>query len=289
MNIVYKLIFNRRRENNQMPYFYIGSKSNCSVVDGKIIDKFGKEYYGSSTWKNYEDIVSSDDVSIVILDEVDGNYDSLMLCEREHQLNNDVVASPEYFNKSLCQANTYSNPEYATYKHRETNKTVRLPRTHPSVLNGDYVGVTYGNKQCEETKKKKSIAMSGEKNPFYGKKHDPEIIEIIKQKNTGKKHSEETLKKMSETRKGVPKSPEHRSKIGRPGLVTLKNVNTGECVRISKEDSLKYDKNEWINSYAYKMRFSEVREVVCNVCGKKGKDNSSFKRWHNEKCRGIKK
>ena len=289
MDIVYKLIFNKRKEKNEMPYFYIGSKSNCHVTDGKIIDKFGKEYYGSSAWENYENIVGDDDVSVVILEEVDGDYNSLLSCEREQQIKNDVVASTEYFNKSFCQVNTYSNPNYATYKHIKTNKIVRLPRIHPSVLCGDYVGVTYGSKQSEEIKKKKSIAMSGDKNPFYGKKHTPEIMKIIKNKNIGKKLSKETRQKMSEKRKGVPKSSEHRSKIGRPGLIMLKNVNTGQCVRVTKEDSLVYDKTEWLNPYAYKIKYSNTEDVICNVCDKKGKNNSSFKRWHNENCKGLKK
>jgi hypothetical protein len=289
MNIVYKLILNKRMAKNEMPYFYIGSKSNCCVVEGKIIDKFGKEYYGSSSWDDYKDIVDDDDVSVIILEEVDGDYDSLLLCEREQQIKNDVVASPEYFNKSFCQVNTYSNPNYATYKHIKTNKIVRLPRDHPSVLCGDYVGVTYGYKQSEEIKKKKSIAMSGDKNPFYGKKHTPETMEIIKNKNIGKKLSKETCQKMSEKRKGVSKTPEHRSKIGRPGLIMLKNVNTGQCVRVTKEESLMYDKTEWLNLYAYKMKHSVIEDVICNVCGKKGKNNSSFKRWHNENCKGLKK
>jgi len=40
-----------------------------------------------------------------------------------------------------------------------------------------------------------SEANTGEKNPFYGKKH-----------------TEETRKKMSEAQKGVPKSEEHKKK-----------------------------------------------------------------------------
>ena len=50
--------------------------------------------------------------------------------------------------------------------------------------------------------------------------------------------SEETKKKMSDTRKGVSKSEEHKKKIGRKGLVTLKNINTEECVRIPKEENV---------------------------------------------------
>lgn len=36
------------------------------------------------------------------------------------------------------------------------------------------------------------------------------------------------------------------------------------------------------------MKFTDVPDVVCYVCGKKGKDNNTFKRWHNNNCRGLK-
>lgn len=51
----------------------------------------------------------------------------------------------------------------------------------------------------EETKEKLRQRMLGEKNPFYGKTHIPEIIERIKNKNKGKKKP--------------PRSLEHRMKI----------------------------------------------------------------------------
>ena len=38
MNIVYKITFLDRKENNEPPYYYIGSKSNCVFVDGQILD-----------------------------------------------------------------------------------------------------------------------------------------------------------------------------------------------------------------------------------------------------------
>lgn len=145
----------------------------------------------------------------------------------------------------------------------------------------------------EYAKRHKSKILSensfGENNNFYGKKHTEESRRKMSEKLTGKKHSEETRRKMSIKRRGVPKSIEHKSKIGRIGMVSLKNIHTGESVRILKSEYSKYDKDVWINSYSYKMRFTDIPDMICCVCGKVGKDNSSFKRWHNDNCKELKK
>lgn len=38
-NVVYKLSFTNRIKDLEPPYYYVGSKSNCRFVDGKILDK----------------------------------------------------------------------------------------------------------------------------------------------------------------------------------------------------------------------------------------------------------
>lgn len=76
----------------------------------------------------------------------------------------------------------------------------------------------------DETKYKISKSMIGkyvgDKNPFFGKKHSKETIEIIKEKRQNQKFSEETRLKMSinkkgktSGRKGKINSDEHRKKI----------------------------------------------------------------------------
>ncbi len=49
---------------------------------------------------------------------------------------------------------------------------------------------------------------------------------------------------------GVPKTKEHREKIGRKGLIMLKSNITGNCIRITKEDKHLYDATEWMNPFA---------------------------------------
>ena len=54
-----------------------------------------------------------------------------------------------------------------------------------------------------------------------------------------------------------------------------------------KEDISKYDQSIWINPYTYRCLTNNI-EIKCKVCGKIGRDNSTFKRWHFNNCRGIK-
>jgi hypothetical protein len=81
----------------------------------------------------------------------------------------------------------------------------------------------YGKKHSAESRKKMSDASSGEKNYFYGKSlsedHKKKISESKKgEKNPfyGKSHSDETRKKMSESQRGKKKPPrteEHRRNL----------------------------------------------------------------------------
>lgn len=79
-----------------------------------------------------------------------------------------------------------------------------------------------GKKLKEETKQKISQALRGEKNPFYGKTHSPEVIQKIIAANVGKTFvtSEETKEKIRQTKigdknpmYGKPITEEHRQKL----------------------------------------------------------------------------
>ena len=58
------------------------------------------------------------------------------------------------------------------------------------------------HKRNLDPKERLKHSMLGEKNPFYGKKHSKESIEIMRQKKIGKEVSEETRKKLSISGKG---------------------------------------------------------------------------------------
>lgn len=261
-NIVYKITFVNRISNGVMPYYYVGSKSNCEFVDGLIYDKCGKPYYGSSTYKGYHDIVSSSEIEVEIIFESD-DYNDVLMFERDYHIENDVVSSPKYFNLAIATINNFTDPNYSTYKHITENKVVRLPIDHPMVISGIYVGVTKGNVLSDEHKDK--IGMKGDKNPFYGRKHSDESKAKISAKNSGRIASDETRMKMSESRKGVLKTEEHKQKIGRKNMIMLKSLVSGECIRIDRSDVINYDLNIWVTPYKYKS--------ITNPDSTKGKTN----------------
>jgi hypothetical protein len=78
----------------------------------------------------------------------------------------------------------------------------------------------------ESSRIRKSKIMSGENNPFYGKKHSDEVIAKIKQANTGRNMiiTEEHAKKISESKKGKPLSKKCRERC--------KEINTGNTYRL---------------------------------------------------------
>jgi len=246
MNIVYRIIFNKRKKSNIMPFMYIGSKSNASIVNGIIYDKNGNPYYGSSCYENYLKIVEEDDISVEVLEKFDEYVDALNY-ESSIQKKLDVVADPAYFNLGISTVNNFSDPRYATYKHVITEKTVRLPRDHPAVERGEYVGVSKGASLTEEQRKK--IGRSGEKNPFYGKKHSEESRKKMSEAALGREVSDDRKEWFIENVAKEKKTKEHRKKIGRKNLIMLKNKETGECIRIHREDTINYDLDLWINPY----------------------------------------
>lgn len=120
--------------------------------------------------------------------------------------------------------------------------------------------------------------MVGEGNHFYGHKHSEESLQKMRDKKIGKKLSPETKLKMSIARKGIPKSEDHKIKIGRKGLVMLKNFSTGESIRISKEESINFDPTIWKNPS------TQQEKISCIHCGVKS-NGGNIKRWHNENCK----
>jgi hypothetical protein len=108
-------------------------------------------------------------------------------------------------------------------------------------------GRPVGTKDSDETRKKKSLARIGEKNPNWGKHRSEEVkqkirnallgrkmpeelkrkisetskkiwnkpdkLEFIQNLNIGRKHSEETKRKVSESKKGKPRSDELKEKL----------------------------------------------------------------------------
>lgn len=124
------------------------------------------------------------------------------------------------------------------------------------------------------------ITMKGSGNNFYGKKHSEDSKRKIGEKNSGRVKSKEEIENWIAKVSSKPKSPEHRAKIGRKGFIMLKNITTGESIRIKKEDKHMYDSSIWKNPFS--CTTSPV--LTCPRCGKVGKGKANMTRWHFENC-----
>lgn len=276
--IVYLIEFTNRRLQNIRPYYYIGSKSNCFFDGNNILDRKGNPYYGSSKAYGYKEAIASDNIRVHILGTYD-THDECISSERDFHIHNDVVADTRFWNLSNATENTYSNPDYATYRNIITGKTVRLHRNHPLVVNREYVGVTAGyacyTNGIDDTYCRINSAPPGwvrgrskTENFKRGDSHymraapityDEVMKRINKRKSNmienpekyepGKKRQREIA---SLTHKGVPKSIESNIKrsISSKDYVVLKNMHTGECIRVKRSKLQELDMSIWKNPYS---------------------------------------
>jgi hypothetical protein len=255
MYIVYKLTFKTRESTNTLPCYYIGSKSNCKVINGVIINEDGSEYWSSSKSSSFAESLSKELPEVEILYEGTSAKD---VNQEENRLQRLVNAdtSPYYFNQFVAPVNNFTWDNYGSFKHIDyPEKCCRLPLDHPLVLNRTYVGVTYGVRLTEEEKFKRygDDFMIGEKNPFFGRTHSDETKKVLSEKRMGKDYrSSDQIDEWVANIAKKPKSAEHRSKIGRKGYIMLKSAITGETIRVLKEESVNYNPEEWKNPAAFK-------------------------------------
>lgn len=273
---------------SELPKYYIGSKSNCTINEGNIYDSKNNIYLGSAKDKTLKRLINEGiQYRIHVLGTFE-TYEQAITSEKQAHILNDVVASPAFFNLAIATENTFANPNYGTFKNVETGKIARLELTHPAVISGLWVGVTKGYKQSEETKKKK--AKYGEQNHFFGKKHTDKTKTTIGEKNTtiweNKSKDEKDLaaKRTSVRFKGIPKSDSHRKKIGRTDMIMLKNIETGEAIRINKTEKENYSSEQWVNPTTYSKITNTLKKDSCPHCGLISGINH-LKRWHGNNCK----
>lgn len=282
MNIVYLITFDNRKQRNELPYYYIGSKSNCKIVDGEIRNiKNNRVYRGSSSCKLYNQLMRDKEPYSVKLLKMCDDYKDLIESERSIQLVNKVVESSMYFNKAYAVVSNYSDSMYATYKHCVTEKVVRLKRDDELVLNRTFVGVTYGIPITNS----KSRGRSGIENGFYGKKHTAEVRQHLSELRKGVKLSDEVRHKMSESKKGVKKTESHKRKIGEKskGYIMLKNITNNTSIKIKKEDIDQYDLTVWKNPASN--HFLVKTDFVCEYCKSVTASKGNYTRWHGQNCK----
>jgi hypothetical protein len=120
--------------------------------------------------------------------------------------------------------------------------------------------------------------MKGKGNHFYGKKHTDETKRKIGEANKGESRSPEQVAAWVENVAKKPKTKDHRKKIGRKGLVMIKNIHTNEVFRIPAAEAATYDKDVWKNPAVHQKRIKCVHCGMESVAG-------NIKRWHNDNCK----
>lgn len=127
--------------------------------------------------------------------------------------------------------------------------------------------------------------MSGENNPFFGKKHSEksrqQISSSVKKWYTNNDISEERIDNWIKRVAKKPASDKQKAaaSANSKNKVMLKNIKTGECVKIDKSERLMYDETVWKNPAALK----QARDT-CIHCGLTS-TVGNIKRWHNDNCK----
>jgi hypothetical protein len=131
---------------------------------------------------------------------------------------------------------------------------------------------TVGYIFTDDVKKKISLALIGEKNPFYGKHHSKETCKKISESKKGKKQkpsearkgikrSEETKRKISESHRGKKRRPfseEHKRKIREKRKLQIFFPHSEETKQ--KISSAMKGKNAYKRSDETKQKMSEARK-----------------------------
>lgn len=151
--IVYKFINKTRLKNGTPPYYYIGSKTNCAFVFGKIYDKFNKEYWSSTKNINLKQDLSEDVFEVEVLfiknkkDET-----SITFYEREEQLKVEKsIWNVEYYNNSYANGK-FTTKGKAVYVNKHNKGEVLLLDTSDArVLDGTFIALSKGRKASKGT------------------------------------------------------------------------------------------------------------------------------------------
>ena len=101
--------------------------------------------------------------------------------------------------------NGFLRKKNTTYIERPACKKCGQPYLTTRTRGSNYCGISCLKSDIvvsDETKKKISISVSGEKHPWYGRKHSEESKRKMSISSTGKKHTTDTRNRMSELRKG---------------------------------------------------------------------------------------
>ncbi len=276
----------RHKETGKM---YHGSRTSKKANPGELLKENG--YLTSSRIvKNIIKEGGLDSFEIVNI-EIFNTPDEARLAEELYHKEYDVEGNVCYFNRHNAGG------KFHFTQHTDEGRK-RISESHK--------GNNYklGKKESVETRKKKSLARQGEKNPNYGKKASEEtrrknsegqkgkiISEEHKQKLRdwnklhggsflGKNHSEETKKKISEKAKGRKDTEETKKK---KSAASTGRFHTDETKK--KLSAIHKGKSKSLET---KRKLSDSAKnqpkIECPYCYKEGSP-SNMKRWHFDNCK----
>lgn len=129
------------------------------------------------------------------------------------------------------------------------------------------------------------VTMAGENNSFYGRKHSDEtrnhISEKVKDWYSTNDISQEKIDNWIEKVAKKPASDKQKAaaSASSKGKIMLKNINTGETVKVDKTEKMLYDDTIWKNPAAISQK-----KDTCIHCGLTSVAGN-IKRWHNDNCK----
>lgn len=154
MDVVYKMTNLSRLENNTPPYYYIGSKTNCTFDGCFIYDKNGKLYLTSSKSITLKEHVKNDKLIFeILIIKPNNSIIDITEYERREQLKiKKETWDIEYYNKAYAISGFTTNG-FANY-HYGDNKIISLPTNHTDVISGKAIAQNKGRLISDEKRKK---------------------------------------------------------------------------------------------------------------------------------------
>lgn len=127
-----------------------------------------------------------------------------------------------------------------------------------------------------------SIESMGELNHFFGKTHSNEsrakMSAAQKEIRSWESRSEEHRRALLESQR-LPKTAEHKAKLGRKGMLMLQHVFTGDIIRVDRAD-VRVSSGDWVNP----RKLNPELKQKCTHCDVVTTP-ANLKRWHNDNCK----
>lgn len=246
---IYNLLLNKSDYTSRSIHYlkrYIKFIEMCELADSKNYERHhilpkGKNYFPE--YKSFKDFP----------------WNLKKLSFRQHYIAHKILAFA--LNKTMWSAlrkMQYKNNELIVKNSRDFEMVKEKLKSYKGTSHHNY-----GRVHTDESKKKMSIARSGENNCMFGKIHP----------NRGKKiHSKEFIERMSQTGEAHPKYGKKES----------------EYTRQKKSDSMTGLKKTKEHSEKIKNALLGVKHQlsICPHCGKEG-GARHMKRWHFNNCKSL--